>query len=209
MMLEDKKDKKRQEVFIEIEKTHLWGEADNPSGEGSSVEVTKITREILLKVVTDYNISSMVDVACGDFKWMPIVLEQLPKSFKYIGQDIVPKLVEKNTAEYPQYEFKVSDFVRDDLPIVDMIFCRDVLQHLPIPDIKLALKNFSKSGAKYLLTTTHLRRTGWRNYRYIKVGGCTNRNLLLKPFSLPDPLIIYCEQFGDKFLGLWKLPLFK
>jgi len=87
-----------------------------------------------------------------------------------------------------------------------LIFCRDVLQHITVADIKDALKKFSASGAKYLLATTHLRRYGWRNSRDIKVGKCRDRNLMYEPFNLPNPLVIYSEEYGNKFLGLWKLP---
>jgi len=149
----------------------------------------------------------MLDVACGDFAWMPFVLEQAPEGFKYVGCDIVPALIERNAAAHPRYEFKVLDFVTDPLPSCDLIFCRDALQHLPVADIKRALKNFSESGAGYLLASTHLRRFGWRNARECRAGQCRDRNLLLKPFSLPDPIAVFAEQDGShKFLGLWKLP---
>lgn len=31
---------------------------------------------------------------------------------------------------------------------------------------------------------------------------------MIAPFNLPNPLVIYWEQFDtkDKFIGLWKLP---
>lgn len=205
MKSEDKRNNARKEAFIEVEKNKLWGD-EHLSGWGSTIEVTKVTREIIEKVVKEHGIKSMVDVACGDFKWMPLVIEQLHKDFKYTGCDIVPALIEKNSNAYPLYEFKVNDFVKDGVPEAELIFCRDVLQHITVADIKDALKKFSASGAKYLLATTHLRRYGWRNGRDIKVGKCRDRNLMYEPFNLPNPLIIYSEEYGNKFLGLWKLP---
>jgi hypothetical protein len=198
----------RKEAFIEIESKKLWGD-EHASGWGSTIEVTRITREIILNVIRRYNIQSMVDAACGDFKWMPLVLEELGKDFIYTGCDIVPALIEKNSTAYPQYKFAVKDFVTEKLPVSDLIFCRDVLQHLTIQDIKDALKNFSESGSKYLLATTHIRRYGWKNKRDCKVGKCRDRNIMLPPFNLPNPLVIYSEQNENKFLGLWKLPFEK
>ena len=201
----DKRNQARKEAFIEVEKNKLWGD-EHLSGWGSTIEVTKVTREIIEKVVNDYGIKSMVGAACGDFRWMPLVLGKLPEGFIYTGCDIVPALIEKNSNAYPQYKFKVNDFVKDGVPVADLIFCRDALQHITVDDIKDALEGFSKSGAKYLLATTHLRRYGWRNGRDIKVGKCRDRNLIYEPFNLPNPLVIYSEQYENKFLGLWKLP---
>ncbi len=88
---------------------------------------------------------------------MPVFLQKLNKDFKYVGCDIVPGLIQQHKINYPQFEFYNLDFVNDSLPVCDLIFCRDAMQHLPIKDIKKALVNFSNSGAKFLLTTTHLR----------------------------------------------------
>jgi hypothetical protein len=201
----DKRTLARRNAFVEIERDKLWGDS-HTSGWGSTIDVTKITREIILNVIKQYNINSMVDVACGDFVWMPLVLQELKSDFKYVGCDIVPALIKHHSTSYAQYEFLVRDFVVDKLPHCDLIFCRDVLQHLTVADIKDALQNFSLSGSKYLLATTHLRRYGWKNGRDCRVGKCRDRNILLAPFNLPDPIAIFSEQNEGKYLGLWKLP---
>lgn len=209
-MPRDKRDalrsRKRREAFARIADEERWGES--LSGGGSTLDYTVETRAVLLRVVEQLGITSMVDVACGDFQWMPLVLDELPRSFRYVGSDIVPKLIEQHRASHPDYEFRVADFVNDELPDCDLILCRDALQHLPVADIHRALANFSGSGAKYLLVTTHLRRYGWRNGRDKRVGQCSDRNLMLEPFNLSDPIAIYSERDpGHKFLGLWELPL--
>ncbi len=180
----------------------------NCSGGGSTIEYTAVTREIIKEVIQRYEIKSMADLPCGDFEWMPLVIKDLPADFSYFGGDIVPDLIKRNSARHPECTFQVIDFVEDELPVVDMIFSRDALQHLPIPDIKKALENFSRSGARYLLTTTYLRRYGWRNARDIRPSRCNDRNLILPPFNLAAPIVIYGEQDPiNKYLGLWKLPL--
>jgi hypothetical protein len=199
--------KARQEAFERIMREGRWGE-ENLSGGGSTSEYTHATRAIVENVVRTHAIHSMLDAGCGDFTWMPLVLERLPNDFRYVGGDIVRELVERHRQEYPQHEFKVIDFVVDELPRCDLIFCRDVVQHLPVKDALKVLRNFSASGARYLLTTTHLRRMGWRNSRDKRVGQCHDRNLLIKPFSLADPIAVFSERDpGHKFLGLWELPL--
>jgi hypothetical protein len=60
----------RKEAFTSIYDEGYWG-TDNLSGAGSSLQATETTREIILKIVRDYEIGSIVDVACGDFVWMP------------------------------------------------------------------------------------------------------------------------------------------
>ena len=139
---------------------------------------------------------------------MPLLLEQFAGKVSYVGCDIVESLVKDHAEKYPRYEFRSIDFVVDEIPKAELIICRDALQHRPLPDIKTALKNFSASGAKYLLTTTHIRRFGFRNGRNIRPGRCRDRNLLMTPFNLPDPIVIYSEKYPDqhKFLGLWELP---
>jgi 2-polyprenyl-3-methyl-5-hydroxy-6-metoxy-1,4-benzoquinol methylase len=202
-----KKQESRRLAFEDIYEEGYWG-TDVKSGAGSTLEATKVTRQIISKVVQDFNITSIVDVACGDFTWMPVVLSELDGQVNYIGCDIVESLATGHQQKYPQYEFQYLDFVEGEIPQGDLILCRDVLQHLPVKDIKRALKNISNSGAKYLLATTHIRRHGFRNKRDIRPGKCSDRNLLEPPFNLPNPLIIYSEQYEgqDKFLGLWELP---
>lgn len=199
----------RRNAFITVEQERRWGES-HASGWGSTAEYTKVTQRILETVIKQFDIRSMLDAPCGDFAWMPFVLQQQQNGFHYLGCDIVPALIKRNANTYPQYDFKVLDFVSDTLPPCDLIFCRDALQHLPVADIKQALQNFSNSGSKYLLASTHLRRSGWKNARECRAGQCRDRNLFLKPFNLPDPLMVFSEQDAShKFLGLWKLPFVK
>jgi len=197
----------RGKVFSRIAHEGRWGEKFS-SGYGSSVDYTANARLAIRRIIEWFGITSMVDVACGDFGWMPLALAEAPDGFRYVGGDIVPELVERARSAHPEYEFRVIDFVSDELPRCDLIFCRDVLQHLPLPDIQKALRNFSRSGAKYLLATTYLRCTGRRNARRKRVGQCCDRNLIVPPFNLADPIVIFGERDpAHKFLGLWELPL--
>jgi hypothetical protein len=193
----------RKEAFEAIERERRWGE--QKSGPGSTLDATRIPREIIARIVADYRITSILDAPCGDFGWMSLLLPQLP--VQYVGVDIVPTLIAANSTAFPQYAFRRADFVSDPLPQAQLILCRDALQHLPVRDIKAALQNFSRSGAEYLLTSTHLRRYGLRNWQHCPAGRCRDRNLLLPPFSLPDPIVIYAEQGSEhKYLALWRLP---
>lgn len=196
----------RQHAFVRIMSEERWG--SDLSGGGSTLDYTSVTRDIIEHVIRTCEIRSMLDAGCGDHAWMSLLIDKLNGDFRYVGGDIVPVLIERHRERHPDREFEVIDFVKDELPKCDLIFCRDVIQHLPVRDALAVLRNFSGSGARYLLTTTHLRRFGWRNGRDKRVGQCHDRNLLLKPFSLADPVAIFSEQDpAHKFLGLWKLPL--
>ena len=197
----------RKEAFELIYEEEYWGQ-NVKSGGGSTLEATQVTRKIMLKIIKDYDIKSIVDVACGDLTWMPLVLDELKGSAKFTGCDIVESLITEHKKKYPQYSFKHLDFVEDNIPEGELIICREALQHLPIKDIKQALKKFSASGAKYLLATTYLRTSVFKNKRDIRPGRCRNRNLIIEPFNLPNPLVIYSEELkgSDKFIGLWSLP---
>ncbi len=197
----------RKQAFESIYDESYWGD-EVKSGAGSTLEATRVTREIVLKIINEYEIKSVVDVACGDLTWMPLVLNELRGAVKYTGCDIVESLVVQHKRNHPQYNFQTLDIVEETIPEGELIICREVLQHLPVKDIKRALHNFSVSGSKYLLATIHPRRFGFRNRRNIRPGRCRDRNLMMPPFNLPNPLVIYSEQYkdNDKFIGLWKLP---
>ncbi len=75
---------------------------------------------------------------------------------KYIGGDIVEELVTQNVKEYERKSrrFKKLNLINDELPKVDLVFCRDCLVHLSFDEIFRSLGNIFKSDSKYLLTTT-------------------------------------------------------
>jgi hypothetical protein len=200
----------RQAAFDKIYADSYWG-VEHLSGSGSTIEATRLVRQVIEKTIKDFHISTIIDVACGDMAWMPLVLEDIKAQgikIDYLGCDIVSSLIKSHTEKFPHLRFQHLDFVADKIPKAELIICREALQHLPVKDIKAALKNFSDGGAKYLLTTTHLRRYGIRNHMNMKPGRCRDRNLLLPPFNLPNPIFVFPEEMGnkDKFIGLWGLP---
>lgn len=203
--------KDRQSAFSRIYDTAYWG-AEHLSGMGSTVEATAPVRAVIERVVREHDIRSMTDVACGDMVWMPLVLDRLRAAghpVEFTGCDIVPSLVDQHALRFPDLRFQQLDFVSERIPPADLIICREALQHLPVEDILDALVNFSASGARLLLTTIHLRRHGLRNHLNMRIGRCRDRNLLLPPFDLPNPLALYPDTDDgqrDKFIGLWALP---
>lgn len=192
-------------------KKGYWGYVESVSGSGSTLKQTKIIRDEIPKILKQLNISSILDIPCGDFNWMRLIdLSDLT----YIGIDIVRPLIEQNNRLYSnsKRKFLHLDVIKNNLPSCDLIICRDLLVHLSTKDIFSALRNFKKSGAKYLLTTTFTGSHRLTQNKEIESGAWRPINLCGNPFSFPEPILLINEQcteldgmYSDKSLGLWKL----
>ena len=178
-----------QNIFEKIFKQKLWGQnCESVSGPGSSLDATKNLRENLPFFFQKYHIKSILDIPCGDFNYMK---EIDLSGISYLGADIVKELIGQNQLKYPKVNFQVMDLLQDELPLVDMIICRDCLFHMPFDLIKKALVNFKKSGSKYILTTSHT----WKNFqpKDIQLGDFRKLNLQMPPINLPAPLDFIVE----------------
>jgi hypothetical protein len=151
-----------------------------------------------------------LDAPCGDWYWMREVTLGVEK---YIGVDIVEAIIKKNTQQFGNTlcTFLCRNLAEDNLPEVDLIFCRDCLVHLSFEDIHKVIANFKRSRSKYLLTTTFAHRD--TNHDLAGNDGFWHPlNLRLPPFNFPTPLKLINEnctewnnQYTDKCLGLWRL----
>lgn len=131
----------RQNRFRRYALTNRWKEKETVSGPGSTVKYTENLRKELPRLFEKFEIRSMLDAPCGDYNWMRLV--ERPK-VQYIGGDIVAELVEDNNARYANdnTRFILCDILKDELPVVDLWMCRDVLFHFPYADIFRTLRNF-------------------------------------------------------------------
>lgn len=190
-------------VFKDHYLRNSWGHPESVSGSGSTIEATQVVRRVLPEIVENYRIRSVVDAPCGDFNWMRML--DLP--VEYIGCDVVPELVEINTANFarPGRSFAVLDITSDSLPAADLIICRDCLFHFSFVDIQRALRTIKASKSKYLLTTSY---PNLKRNRNIPTGDYRRLNLQIAPFSFPPPILLIHEndpEGSDKSLGLWKI----
>ncbi len=196
--------------FTNIYNKKFWQWNDETvSGMGSSLEHTETVRGLLPKLLSEFSISSVLDAPCGDFNWMRLVVSD---NLTYIGVDIVEDLVRANKGRYgaENISFIQADITKDELPSVDLILCRDCLAHLSFKNAFGVLKNFKKSGSKYLLITTYTNED--RNNIDISDEGYENYTINLEkpPFDFPRPLSILRENNPqtsalDKCLALWRL----
>lgn len=207
-LLERVRPRRRQDVFDTIYRDNSWNDPESRSGAGSNLQQTAAVRRELPRLLGDLSATSLLDAPCGDFWWLS---EVDLGDVQYTGVDIVPALIEQNTAAYGagNRTFLVADVVNTPLPAADVILCRDCLVHLSFADVRATIANFVASGSTYLLTTTFTEHK--RNYDK-QTGRWRPLNLCAAPFNFPAPLRLVNEDcpeedgsFSDKCLGLWRL----
>lgn len=187
--------------------TNLWGADESRSGGGSTLQQTDYIADILPSVLDRFGVRRLLDLPCGDFNWMRGVdLSDV----EYIGGDILPELIERNTAMTSgDRRFEVLDLCGSPLPDADLLFCRDCLVHLSFADIARALENIRRADIAYLMTTTFPDEP--ENVDIVS-GDWRPINLELPPFSFPKPEALITERcteqtglFADKSLGIWQV----
>ncbi len=188
--------------FTEIFRANHWRNPESASGFGSSLEATRDARTALTEIITDYSISSLLDIPCGDYNW----LRHVPYDGLYWGADIVPDLVAANKARYAneRRRFLVLDVTEDPLPRTDLVWCRDCLNHLSLSEGARALGNIVASGARYAVLTHYPNAAINRD----QPSGFDYRPLNLQeaPFSWPPPARLWTESSEPgKTLALWPL----
>lgn len=197
-----------ENIFTEIYKKNHWGDKDTISGTGSNLIQTKLIIESIPNILKEYKISTILDIPCGDFYWMNNVNLN---GINYIGADIVKELIEANTKKYESFNisFKKLNLIEDELPKVDLIFCRDCLVHFSFKNIYKSITNICNSHSKYFMTTTFIERE--KNVD-IETGQWRPINFETYPFHFPEPRRIINEGctennniYSDKSLGLWDI----
>lgn len=166
-----------KEIFTKIYQENSWGIG---SGDGSDKEYTEDYQNLLVNFIIENNIKSVIDYGCGDWQstqfieWNNIV-------DSYIGVDIVDNLIEHHNEHFASdvISFKTSEHF--EFHHVDLIICKDVLQHLPNDDIE-KLINQMTLNCKFILLTNDIDETICVN-EDIKAGGHRLTNPYLPPFN--------------------------
>ena len=183
-------------IFTRIYTRNYWRSKETPSGGGSEILRTKSVRTQLIGLLKGLRVKTVLDAGCGDWNWMgKIDFGEI----KVTGCEIVEALVAQNRKKYGS-RFFVADITSDPLPMADLILCRLVLNHLSFANIEKALKNFSASGAAYMLITHYPNEE--QNIEKTD-GDWRPLNFSLAPFNLPEPLDAIGEENGS--LSLWRI----
>jgi cyclopropane fatty-acyl-phospholipid synthase-like methyltransferase len=194
--------------FTGFFRDNIWGNDASRSGPGSSPAVTMTLSRELPGYLARIGCRTLLDIPCGDWAWMRHVnLDGLD----YTGADIVAELILDLEQEHakPGVRFQVLDILSSRLPQVDVIVCRDLLNHLTHAQVRAAVKNMKRSGSTYLVTTTYPEVQANPD---IAMGDSRPLNQQLSPFNWPPPLSTLFEDCpasqydrGDKTLGAWRL----
>lgn len=149
-----------KDVFTKIYKENVWGKNNTEPGSyfsgGGSHDATQIEpyiNAVQKFIATLEGKPDVMDIGCGDFN----IGSQIRDSCnRYIACDIVDGLIEQNKRKFAgmDVDFRVFDLVNDNCEKVDIIFVRQVLQHLSNADIKKGLQHIT-SNCRYLVLTEH------------------------------------------------------
>ena len=170
------------------------------SGPGSDLGYTTATSlQFLREVIRGFNVTSMIDLPCGDANWIFDSWETDSLEL-YIGLDIVKSVIDLNSQRLAHHSNKVFrhwDGVQCPLPkfstgeagggaggaprAVDLIHSRDVLQHLTTGQGIDFLCNVFQSGAVVFVTTSFPRGSN----RDIAEGDFFLADLTAAPYDLP------------------------
>ena len=198
----------RRRIFEAISRSNAWGGSESVSGPGSGVARASLFRPALETLLRELDVRTLLDAPCGDFNWLSTFKLSLDR---YIGVDIVPALIASNNARHgaKQRRFYVADIVTDRFPRVDLILCRDGIVHFCDAELFATLRNFKRTGSRWLLTNTFIEHAANPD---IATGSWRPVNLEQPPFNLPKPLRVideHCEgdggRYRDKRLALWPL----
>lgn len=185
--------------FTGVYRSAAWGSSESLSGPGSERNSGSVRQALiaLSQIVEKYEVRSVADIPCGDFNWMPEFLEKHP-SVAYAGYDIVGGLVSQNRKSHPSVKFYVLDITEQVPPRADLIFSKDLVNHLLDRDVWKALANMIRSGATYLMITSNSVSTPNEDLPR-NVGGMSRLlNLRTEPFSFPTPI------YEDGYLAVWR-----
>lgn len=192
-------------TFDRIYRTNGWAGDESRSGPGSGTAATRAVASAVVALVAELGVKTVLDYGCGDGFWMP----DLPG---YRGIDVSPVAIRLAKIAHPGRRFRVDQ--GGPLPRVDLVLCRDVMQHLPTADALAIVDRVIASGSTFLLASTYV---GGANVE-VDPGGCYSPDLTAPPFRFPEPLRLIFDGYHyhahdtaevrdpTKFLALWALP---
>jgi hypothetical protein len=150
-----------KEIFSDIYQKGIWGisqDSTQPffSGTGSQDKaITNIYVENVRTFLQSFDVKPcVVDLGCGDFS---IGSQIRSMCGVYIACDIVPELINFNLKKYQHLDvdFRELDLISQELPSGDIVFIRQVLQHLSNQQIAKLIPKL-RPNFKYLVLTEHL-----------------------------------------------------
>lgn len=135
--------------FDSIYKYNLWLSG---SGTGSIPWNNRAYITFLQNVLDTYQIKTVVDIACGDYR----LWKQIKYEGNYLGIDIVQPVIDANNIKHANrrvqfINFNVLDEAAPPIQHPDLVIIKDVFIHLPYKDIIKMLHAVNNMHPKYIL----------------------------------------------------------
>lgn len=193
------------QVFDEVYKNGIWGKNESDSigtsGFGSDPKNAKIYINFLQTILSILPIKTILDIGCGDFQ----IMSQINLDpFLYTGIDASSIIIEKNRSKYQKENiiFKQGDIMSSEIPFVDLIIIKDVLQHLPNDFLPKIWDKINKKAKFIVITEDYIGGNTPLNGE-IEIGHY--RPLDLKSFGFNVTPIL---KYSDKLTGkqIWFYP---
>lgn len=183
----------RKKIFQNIFDSGYWLDYNiennqSRSGNGSNLSQSIILKKELKNFFEEKKIKKILDIGCGDFKWMHSLLGEI--SFdEYIGIDLVDTLIDQNIKNYQndKIKFLKKDIVKDDLDNLDdfdFVLIRHVFIHLKNANILKALSKIQKINFKFICITSDPKVKINRDLK--TEGRYRDINLMISPFFLEN-----------------------
>ena len=206
------KEKIRKNAFRHIYLSNHWQNyfkldlQKSRSGPGSNLNYTSDMSRELEKFFAEKNIKTILDIGCGDFIWMNLLLNKYYNYDKYLGLDIVDELIKNNNLKYSndKISFKTFDLVKDQIPKgFDIILIRDVFIHLKNEQIVNFLNLLKNLDVKFfgVTSTPSLK----KNNELKAVGRYRDINIEIEPFNLKDFLHKIDEKNNNDTLNIYEI----
>ncbi|CAN5280040.1 hypothetical protein BH10PSE2_BH10PSE2_20700 [soil metagenome] len=185
--------------FTTLFERERWVSEESASGPGSDRSSGSVRHALMIleAVTTRFGVRSIADMPCGDVNWIGEYLSAHPH-VDYVGYDIVEPLIAQNRTAYPERRFEVLDITRQTPPTADLVFSKDLVNHLVEADVWAALERMVASGATWIMVTSNAECD--RNVELDLMTPRSSRplNLRVAPYHFPEPV------FEDHYLPMWR-----
>lgn len=190
------------QLFSLIYRNQEWGGGNDDGFDSGDGTRDRLITDPYVAAVTTFLSAlpappDVVDLGCGDFT---VGQRVRPFCGAYTACDVVPELVQRNSHRFADadVDFRVVDIVADDLPVGEVVFVRQVFQHLSNDSIARVLPKLS--AFRYAVVTEHLPLRSFTpnvdmpTGAHIRLGLSSGTVLTAAPFSwAPRDERVLCE----------------